>query len=61
MQRHEFEDADSGDELQLEAGITYTVVSTFVELDASEGAVEMNGQVDMDVVFTHRVRPHVMG
>lgn len=45
--RHDFEDADSGDETQLEAGVTYTVVSTFVELGMDE------------VVFTHRVRETV--
>jgi hypothetical protein len=50
--RHEFEDADSGDEIQLELDMTYTVHTTFVELGG--------GPVAPELVFTHRVRLHTM-
>jgi hypothetical protein len=46
--QHEFEDADSGDEIKLEYGMTYTVVSTFAEM--------MGDQDKPELVFTHRVR-----
>lgn len=49
--RHEFEDADSGDELQPELDMTYTVVSTFFEMGG--------GPEDTEMVFTHRIRLHV--
>lgn len=44
---HEFEDAETGDELTLEPDMTYTVASTFVEI---------HGVEDEEMVFTHRVR-----
>lgn len=46
--RHEFEDADTGDELQLELDLTYVVASTWVEIGG--------GPDNMEMVFTHRVR-----
>lgn len=45
--QHQFEDADTGDELILEPDMTYTVVTTFVELVGPE---------DPTVYFTHRIR-----
>lgn len=49
---HEFEDADTGDELILNSDLTYEVIQTLVTPHPQHPSVEGSPLV----VFTHRVR-----